>query len=192
MTLITLEPFSSRNAALVLQWRNQDKVRRNSIDDEVISEDKHRQFLEKLARDPTRRYFVVRLRDEPVGVITFVDLGSEAVTWGCYIGGDAVIPGLFIGMAFVAADYAFERHNAARLLSEVAEHNNGPQQLNRFLGIESTGTRTCRRASGASLVLLQYDLKRLDWPRIKARALSRLPQSIRAMVQDYRVLDDHE
>jgi RimJ/RimL family protein N-acetyltransferase len=182
MSKLALRPFSADNADQVLAWRNSERVRANSINDTVIGKEEHLRFLEKLVHDPSRAYFVVELSGEPVGTINFSGIGGDTVTWGCYIGHEKVIPGLFIALVFLAADRAFTDYATRVLRSEVAAHNLAPQQVNRHLGIASTGTRTCVAGSGRELLLLQYELGKDDWDRTRPVFLARLPTSMRRMI----------
>ena len=58
--IVTLERLSSKNAELVLSWRNSDKVRANSLDDRKIQLSEHLKFIENLY-EKKRHFFVVKI-----------------------------------------------------------------------------------------------------------------------------------
>lgn len=50
MSGFRLVPFSEENTSTVLSWRNSDRVRKNMLDDSIISEESHRSFIENLKK----------------------------------------------------------------------------------------------------------------------------------------------
>ena len=129
MADLKLVPFGVENAEQVLHWRNSERVRKNMIDDTIITPEQHSVFLSRLQGDSARKYFVVELRGEPVAAIYFAELGGTEVTWGCYVGVEKVIPGLFVALAAIAINFAFKYPETLALRSEVARHNQSPIKI---------------------------------------------------------------
>lgn len=181
MVDLKLVPFSIENAEQVLSWRNSERVRTNMIDDTIIDLKQHSAFLRKLEGDSSRKYFVVELRGESVAAIYFSDLDSAEITWGCYVGVEKVIPGLFVALVAVAVKFAFSYPNTLALKSEVALHNQSPIKMNRFLGIQSCAR--CLRAtkSGQKIEFLTYKLTLDSFDSVLQKARSILPSSLKKL-----------
>lgn len=179
MPVLELVPFSAANTDLVLGWRNSPRVRANMIDDSVISKETHGAFLRALETDPSRAYYVINLDDLPVAVLSFINLGQPDVAWGCYIGTDKMIPGLFVAMFVIAADKAFASPETMALCSEVAVHNAAPQRFNRFVGLEYRQSYTRTTSSGVSVEFRSFRLERFRHQEIVAKALGIMPGSMK-------------
>lgn len=183
---IRLEPFSIENASLVLSWRNDPRVRENSLNNAVIARENHLQFVHRLAEEPEIHYWVVYLDDVPEAVMS-VDMSQPCASWGCYIGNGSVPrPGLFPMLAMIAGVIAFEKYDQQALCSDVLEHNLAPQKMNGFLGIPKIGQRSMVRPSGETLDVLEYRLERSDWEQVIGRANALLTRQLRACLNEFR------
>lgn len=181
MSSFKLVPFSAGNSATVLAWRNSERIRSNMLDDSVIENGDHSNFLKLLAEDESRAYFVIELKNTPVATIYFTGLGSTEVTWGCYIGSEKTIPGLFLALVMIAIKYSFGLHTTNTLRSEVAAHNSNPIKLNRFLGIPETA-RFCRTtSSGEEVEFIEYRLAPETLENVVGKAQKAMPSSIKQL-----------
>jgi len=189
MAVFRLVPFSSSNMDLVLRWRNAPRVKDNMLDDSTISAEDHLNFLEALAVDGSRAYFVVYMDELPVAALYVSRLGQPEVTWGCYIGIEKMIPGLFVALFLMATDIAFAESKTVALYSEVAEHNSAPVRFNRFLGLGVPTPQVRITVSGQSVNFLGYRLERSRLADVRARALKVMPGSIKRAYNDWKVED---
>lgn len=69
---------------LVLKWRNHEAVRKWMLNNSVISTAEHVDFIESLRNPTDKRYFMVQLNNNPIGVVDFYKINSE--TGNCYYG----------------------------------------------------------------------------------------------------------
>lgn len=65
------------DADLLFAWRNHEATRAFSRDSGKVEADEHRQWFDRVMRDPARRLFVATIADRPVGIIRF-DFSSES------------------------------------------------------------------------------------------------------------------
>lgn len=179
MSDLNLVPFSDNNIPIVLAWRNSDRIRENMLDDSVIKTENHREFLRALESDGTRAYFVVELRGTPVAAIYFTGLGGREVTWGCYIGTEKTMPGLFVALVIIAAKYSFRLPSTNTLRSEVAAHNANPIKLNRFLGIPESARLSRLTSSGRAVEFIEYQLSGDLFNRVIDKAKKIMPSSLK-------------
>jgi UDP-4-amino-4,6-dideoxy-N-acetyl-beta-L-altrosamine N-acetyltransferase len=185
MNKIKLVPFSKENMPTVLSWRNSKRIRSNMLDDSIISEAAHQKFLEVLAVDQSKEYFVVELNGLPVASIYFTDLNQSCVTWGCYIGVVKPVPGLFIALLILAAKFVFFRYQAKVLRSEVAAHNSNPIKLNKFFGIPEKKRIKKITTKGEETEFIEYRLERCDFDSIYKKAYKVMPTSVKGAVENF-------
>jgi UDP-4-amino-4,6-dideoxy-N-acetyl-beta-L-altrosamine N-acetyltransferase len=184
MNELKLVPFSFENASLILAWRNSERIRSNMLDDSIIDYGSHCKFLEALESDQSRAYFVVELRGMQVATIYFTGLGGNAVTWGCYIGTEKTIPGLFVALVVVAIKYSFSFTTTNILRSEVASYNVNPIKLNRFLGIAESRRFSRSTSSSREVEFVEYELSRDSRDIVLNRATTVLPSSIKGLCEN--------
>lgn len=180
-----LIPFSRDNAGIVLGWRNKSRIRSVMIDDSIIPEERHLRFLEALESDRTRAYFILEFDGHPVGAIYFSGIGQLQVTWGCYIGVEGIIPGLFPAMVLIAACYGFSFPETIELHSEVVANNAAPVRLNHYLGIEQIDGKWVKTSSGKELELLAFRLRRENLDPIMTKLITVMPVSVRKACQEF-------
>lgn len=108
----------------ILQWRNDENVRRYMIDDTVISEKNHGDYLESLRRSDSRRVYVLTDRDVPLIVWNVnADHGQGAFFTGYYGVGGASSPAYALYSSFVLRDSLFEIRPSYELRSVVLLEN---------------------------------------------------------------------
>ncbi|HBW84816.1 MAG TPA: hypothetical protein DEF79_12335 [Gammaproteobacteria bacterium] len=187
MSCFKLVPFNPENTETVLAWRNAERIRLNMLDDSTIGNEDHASFLRVLDTDESRAYFVVELRDTPVAAIYFTGLGGKEVTWGCYIGSEKAIPGLFVGLVIIAIKYSFSFPATESMRSEVASHNANPIKLNRFLGIPETGRILRYTSSGREVEFIEYRLVSGTIEPVLNKATKVIPSSIRTACENLKL-----
>lgn len=187
MRSLRLIQFDESNANLILNWRNSERVRSNMLDDSIITIEGHNKFLEFLKNDETKSYFVVELDERPVGTIYFTGIGSDSITWGCYIGVDRIVPGLFILLIIIAIKFSFGHIETQTLHSEVAAHNANPIKVNQFLGIPVTGKVNKKTKSDNEIEFHQYVVDRKSVDYIVEKALKLLTSPMKKLVNDLNI-----
>jgi UDP-4-amino-4,6-dideoxy-N-acetyl-beta-L-altrosamine N-acetyltransferase len=62
---------------MVLDWRNNEDIRRWMYHFDTISIDEHLSFIESLKPDQTKQYYLVLQDNNPIGVIYFTNIDKE-------------------------------------------------------------------------------------------------------------------
>lgn len=187
MSVFSLEPFSEDNMKLVLSWRNTERIRSNMLDDSIITENEHCNFLNSLKVDSSKAYFVVKLNGRAVSCLYFNDLDKSTVTWGCYIGVDKVIPGLFVALVVLAGKFAFSEKKVDCLRSEVACHNFNPIKLNKYFNIPIVSCKEEETVCGNKVKFNEYVLKRYNFIGLVEKAYKVMPSSVRKAIENFKV-----
>ncbi len=76
---IELNKLDEKVIADIRLWRNQDFVRKNMFHTHIITEQEHREYIEKSKKDPNKRFFVLFLDDKPFYVL-YYDVNPEEHT----------------------------------------------------------------------------------------------------------------
>lgn len=70
----------------VRAWRNSDFVRRNMLSTHIITESEHENFLSKLQKDDSVKYYIAFYDDEPIGVLNMhIDFDGKKSEFGYYL-----------------------------------------------------------------------------------------------------------
>lgn len=80
---ITLVPLKIQDIEMVRNWRNSDEVKRYALNQEYITADGQLSWFTSL-QEKEDEYFVIHVRDEPVGLIWF-NKRDEVIETGFYI-----------------------------------------------------------------------------------------------------------
>lgn len=187
MNEVVLVPFSKSNAETVLAWRNSPRIRENSLDDAVISAESHSAFLDRLAADASRDYFLVEVNGKPQAVLSFIGIGEKRVVWGCYIASEKVQPGMFPMLACIGIQYAFRFGTTQCLDSEVAEHNTAPLKFNKFLGLQESSRVEKETSSGNNVIFYQFSLPRAQVDAVLSKAKKVMTASRQKMLATFEV-----
>ena len=71
---VTLRPLQGDDRDRLLEWRNRPEVARYMYTDHPISEAEHASWFGLAIADPTRRYWIIELDGEPVGLANLYDI----------------------------------------------------------------------------------------------------------------------
>jgi UDP-4-amino-4,6-dideoxy-N-acetyl-beta-L-altrosamine N-acetyltransferase len=136
-----MRPMEEKDLERVLEWRNSDRVRQNSLTDQLIALEEHRKWFARI-KDGTRdQFFVFEYLKRPLGVISFnlIDRTSEKCSWGFYLGETDGPPMAGIVMEYMALEYAFEELNMRKLYGEVLAFNSRVIKLHQLFGFKEEG-----------------------------------------------------
>lgn len=126
---------------LVLRWRNSERVRRNMLSQEIISEAAHFSFIDGLSGRRDKMYFLFSIDSVPFGVLDFVNCNwnKKTTETGLYIGEDR-----FLGLGFLLYYYnfqvAFEHFPFETINTSILKNNKGAFSIcSRLFGLRVNG-----------------------------------------------------
>lgn len=137
--------LSDSQKKMVLNWRNDDNIRKWMLTQDEIGVEKHFAYIDSLASREDRIYFLVEKEEEEIGVIDFtnIDLIHSTVECGLY-----AKPGKKgVGRIFMALikDYAFRILKMETLIAEVLDGNKTAIGLYHKYGFQETERRVGKR-----------------------------------------------
>lgn len=109
---IVLESIKKSDTPLIVKWRNNEKVRKNFIFQEIFTEEMHNNWMDTKVASGEVVQFIIRLKEneEAIGSVYFRDFDYEKkeAEYGIFIGEDAQRgKGYGSEAARLALEYAF-------------------------------------------------------------------------------------
>lgn len=89
--MMQLRDVSGRDKEMLLRWRNMPEVSRYMYSDHAITPEEHDRWFAYMREDPSRRYWIIMLDDEAVGLANLIDISDEArrCYWAFYLSSDS-------------------------------------------------------------------------------------------------------
>ena len=161
--------LEERDLAMVLGWRNNDRVRYNMFNDHIITMDEHLAWYSRLQQEKNDVCLIFEWRSNPVGVISFVDYDPEHHTchWGFYLGSEPLPGGVGTAMGYLGLEYAFDQLSLDCLIGEALTFNKASISFHNRLGFRSGGTVKKSRGSGFYDDAVIFSLLKSDWLAIQ-------------------------
>ncbi|MBT5491830.1 UDP-4-amino-4,6-dideoxy-N-acetyl-beta-L-altrosamine N-acetyltransferase, partial [bacterium] len=124
-TITAISEISDADKLLVLEWRNNENIRKWMYDSTLISQDTHLKFIENLKYDENNKYFLVQENKINIGVIYFnkIDYKQKECYFGLYANPFINIAGVGSILEEVCIKYIFDILKLDKLKLEVLEEN---------------------------------------------------------------------
>lgn len=89
----------------ILSLRNQNYIRENMINSDIISLENHISFINSLKDEPNKKYFAIYVENELIGSLNFVK--NEELSWGIYFKNETN-PILKVVCTYLFLNFVFE------------------------------------------------------------------------------------
>ncbi|MGM8366489.1 UDP-4-amino-4,6-dideoxy-N-acetyl-beta-L-altrosamine N-acetyltransferase [Virgibacillus sp. W0181] len=133
-----LQKLSPKYLPIMLQWRNEERIRKSMYNEKVITFDEHMSWYENKSKSNEDVYFVFLIDEEPVGIIYFnrINIPYFKCEWGFYIGKPNSFKGAGTIMGILGLKYAFEELGLNKVYGEVLVTNEGSLKYHEKLGFK--------------------------------------------------------
>lgn len=167
--MIRFKTLKEAHLEKVLTWRTQEDVTRYMNTDVEKDMDKHRKWFEKISQSNTDKYWVIMIKEKPVGLIYLndIDYVNKRTSWGYYIGEEkermygAIIP-LYL------YNYVFTTLKFHKITAEIMSENVNVIKLNKMHGCRQVGVyRDHIYKNGKFHDLVLMELLKEDWEKSK-------------------------
>ena len=167
-----LRPVGRDDAARLLHWRNDERVRANMYTDHVISPEEHARWFAGMLENPRADYRIGERSGRPIGLVAFTDIDSASrrATWAFYLGERDVPAGSGAALEFLAIEHAFGTRNLRKLCCEVLAFNTRVVKLHQRFGFRQEGllaAHVLKNGKFEDVVLLA--LFDAEWPPARER-----------------------
>jgi UDP-4-amino-4,6-dideoxy-N-acetyl-beta-L-altrosamine N-acetyltransferase len=164
---VTLRAIGLEDMTRILAWRNLPEVSAYMYTDHRITDAEHARWFAAAMSDETKRYWVIELEGEPVGLANLYDIqtSQKRAYWAFYLADDRV-RGKGVGSAterFVMR-HAFEDLGLDKLCCEVLATNDGVVRMHQRYGFQIDGVLRRHVVKGGERVdVVTMSLLRDDW-----------------------------
>lgn len=162
---------------MVLGWRNSETVRRYMLNDQIIVQEEHIKWFQRVSNDPNCECHIVEFRGKPVGVISITDIRRKdgTCTWGMYIGEEMRNLGIGVLMEISAIDRMVYYHKIRKIWGETIESNRRVILMHKRFGfrVEGVFKKHIGRGDGFEDVI-RIALFSYKWPAIRKKLISTL------------------
>ena len=141
---IKLSNFNNINAEeklMILEWRNNDNIRKWMHNSNIISKENHFIFLKKLKNDMTKEFFLLSKNNNYIGVIYFSNINNKnkSAEFGLY--SNPNLRGIGKILQETVCTYALSYLKLKKLSAEVLKDNTSALRLyKKFKFKESNNT----------------------------------------------------
>lgn len=168
--LYSLSQLTYENKDKVLQWRNQDRIRKNMYTDHIISEEEHENWIKSVLCNSSKAYLVSKYKDKDIGLVYFydIDLRNYICKWGFYVGEESSPQGSGFVIELLALEFAFENLKIRKLCCEVFLFNQTVIKQHKRFGFQEEGIlkkHILKEEVYEDIVLMS--LFSNEWPNIK-------------------------
>jgi UDP-4-amino-4,6-dideoxy-N-acetyl-beta-L-altrosamine N-acetyltransferase len=164
---VGLRPVLADDRDRLLEWRNLPEVATYMYTDHQISKAEHESWFALAMVDPTRRYWIIELDGEPVGLANLYDiaLAQKRAYWAFYLA-DPRVRGRGVGSAterFVMR-HVFLDLGLDKLCCEVLATNDGVVKMHERYGFHVDGVlRRHVLKAGDRVDVVTMSLLRDEW-----------------------------
>jgi len=164
---VTLRPIELEDMTRILAWRNLPEVSAYMYTDHRITDAEHARWFAGAMSDETKRYWIIELDGEPVGLANLYDIQvlQKRAYWAFYLADDRV-RGKGVGSfteRFVMR-HVFEDLGLEKLCCEVLASNDGVVKMHERYGFQVDGVLRRHVIKGGERVdVVAMSLLRDDW-----------------------------
>ena len=160
-----LRPMIEQDLAMVLAWRNSDRVRSVMFHQELITAAEHREWFRNKTGADDSTLLIFRLNSIDCG---FLSLHASRVEWGFYLSPE-VKPGAGALLGKAGMRYAFETLSMHKLVGHVLEYNTKSLRYHEKLGFTQEGILRDHHFDGTAYVsTVCYGLLQDEWRTFRA------------------------
>lgn len=162
----------------LLAWRNSPEVAAYMYSDHAIGQREHDHWFDVVRHDSRRRYWVVEVNGEPVGLANLadIDLNHRRCAWAYYLASPTV-RGLGVGsyVEFLVIDHVFSTLGLDKLWCEVLITNEAVWRLHELHGFQREAHyREHVLKNGRKVDVVGLGLLAADWAKVRPAMAQRL------------------
>ena len=177
---VALRAVGPEDSGRLLDWRNRPEVSAYMYTDHLISPDEHERWFKGALAAEDRRYWIIELDGEPVGMANLagIDSGRRRCEWAYYLA-EPSVRGRGVGavVEFMVIDHVFRDLGLNKLWCEVLIDNEAVWKLHLSFGFEREALfRDHVWKAGRFQDVVGLGLLADDWATIRAACAARLAE----------------
>lgn len=169
-TMDTLRKLTEEDLALVLSWRNDDRVRLYMFTQHQISAAEHETWFRRVSKDASRHLLLFERNGLPLGFVNLqVDGPGRVSTWGFYLSPEAP-KGTGQSLGHATLRHSFQDLGLHKLYGQTMGHNVRSIRLHEKLGFQREGVLRSHHFDGnRHHDVICFGLLRHEWHNDEAR-----------------------
>lgn len=178
MNNLRLEPATFEDAQFIRQWRNHPSISKQMINTNLVQEQEHNDWLDKILTSDSEYLLVAKDVGEPIGIIRLsIDNQIRSGEWAFYAKPESK-KGTGAILEFLALDFAFLKIGLTHLNCKVLNTNIEVISLHKKFGFLNNGSSNISDGR-----ILQHFVTTSDSWNHKREALSILIDRLRGMIK---------
>lgn len=139
--LINFVNLNEKDLKMILEWRNDIRVRRWMFNNNKISLNDHLNFIESLKKRSDRAQFLIKKKDKSLGTVNIYDIDSEnkRCIGGYYCNPSFINTGVGILLAYLVLLLSFDVLKLHISRGTIIEGNQDSLKLNKLFGYKTEG-----------------------------------------------------
>ncbi len=139
--MIELRPVLPEDKEMILAWRNLPEVAQYMFTDHPITVEEHEEWFRGLSHDPSRRYWIITLDGEDVGLANLYNIAPEfkRAYWAFYLAPGVRGKGVGSFVEYSVMKHVFEEMGFNRLCGEVLAFNEAVVRMHESFGFVREG-----------------------------------------------------
>ncbi len=170
-TVISLRDIAPADKEMIRVWRNLPEIRKYMYTDHIITCEEHDAWFERIAVDPTCRYWIIACDKEDVGVANLyaIDNRNQRCYWAFYVVSPNVRgKGVGTFAEYLVLRYVFEELNLNKVCCEVLDFNRGVVRMHKSFGFVQEGVlRKHIAKNGAMHDVVCLAMLKEEWEALK-------------------------
>lgn len=138
-TAVQMRDVIEEDRERLLAWRNSPEVATYMYSDHPIGRDEHDRWFDSIPGRRDRRYWIIEVNDEPVGLVNLADIDAthRRCAWAYYLASPNV-RGLGVGsyVEYWAIEHVFNQLGFNKLWCEVLLSNEAVWKLHELYGFQ--------------------------------------------------------
>ena len=123
ISLTNFIDLSNNDKLMVLDWRNNEDVRKWMYNSDIISKEEHLAFIDTLKTNEIKQYYLVSYKENYVGVMYMIDIDNTNKTAEFGIYSNPSLKGNGKILMDSICEYSFNILNLHKIVAEVFEDN---------------------------------------------------------------------
>lgn len=178
--MMQLREVLEHDREMLLRWRNLPEVSRYMYSDHAITPEEHDRWFANMREDSSRRYWIIMLDDEPVGLANLIDISEEArrCSWAFYLSsGSTRGRGVGSWVEYQVLRIVFEELALNKLCAEVLASNAAVISMHEGFGFRREALyREHLWRDGLPVDVVGLAMLRADWELCRPAVEARLRQ----------------
>lgn len=186
---VELNKLDQKTIHTIRIWRNQPFVREKMYTQNMITEEEHQKYIEKVKKDPNRGIYVFYLDNEPFGVYQYeIHLEGNYVTNGNYlISEEYQCMGYGVIQIYFINEIIFKILKCHKSYGEVIDYNKNVIMINKKMGANLDGIlRQHILQGGIYHDIYCYSMFEEEWEENKKKIEKKL---FRIILEEYEIIN---